>query len=309
MNGGPEASDREIVVTRDFDAPRELVWWAWTDPEKIVRWWGPVGFTTTIEVMDVRPGGHWNHVMHGPDGTDYPNRIVFKEVVELEKIVFSNSGGREGTEKVRFVSTWTFETVQAGRTRVTIRMVFPTAAERDLVVREYGAIEGGRQTLERLAGQLKEEQPAEREVVLTRTFDAPRDLVFRLWTEPEHLERWWGPQGFTNPICEVDLRPGGAYRIVMRAPDGHEYPCQGVYREIVRPERLVFTNNAVGEDGLAVLEGLTTVHFAEEGGKTTLTMRTKARAVVDFARAYLSGMEIGWGQSLEKLEAEVRRSV
>jgi uncharacterized protein YndB with AHSA1/START domain len=306
---GPAASDREIVITRDFDAPQELVWWAWTDPEQIVRWWGPVGFTTTIEVMDVRPGGRWTHVMHGPDGTNYPNRVVFQEVVEMEKIVFSNSGGREGTEGVQFVSTWTFETVKAGTTRVTIRMVFSTAAERDRVEREYGAVEGGKQTLERLAGHVKEEQPAEREVVLTRTLDAPRDLVFRVWTEPGHLARWWGPHGFTNPVCEVDLRPGGAYRIVMRAPDGHEYPCQGVYREIVGPERLVFTNNAVGEDGSLVLEGLTTVLFAEEGGKTTLTMRTRAKAVVDFARAYLSGMEAGWSQSLEKLEEEVRRSV
>jgi uncharacterized protein YndB with AHSA1/START domain len=144
--------------------------------------------------------------------------------------------------------------------------------------------------------------------VLTRVFDAPRELVFRVWTEPVHLVRWWAPQGFTNPICEVDLRAGGAYRIVMRAPDGHEYPCQGVYREIVRPERIVFTNNAIGEDGSPVLEGLTTVHFAEEGGKTTLTMRTRAKAVVDFARAYLSGMEIGWSQSLDKLEDEVRRA-
>jgi uncharacterized protein YndB with AHSA1/START domain len=106
----------------------------------------------------------------------------------------------------------------------------------------------------------------------------------------------------------VDLRPGGAYRIVMRAPDGSEYPCQGVYREIFRPERLVFTNNAVGQDGSLVLEGLTTLLLEETGGKTTLTLRTKAKAVVDFARAYLTGMEAGWSQSLDKLVEEVRRA-
>jgi len=95
----------------------------------------------------------------------------------------------------------------------------------------------------------------------------------------------------------------------MRAPDGHEYPCQGVYKEIVRPERLVFTNNAVGQDGTTVLEGLTTVLFAEEGARTRLTMRTRAKAVVGFARAYLSGMEAGWSQSLDKLVEEVRRNL
>jgi uncharacterized protein YndB with AHSA1/START domain len=129
-----------------------------------------------------------------------------------------------------------------------------------------------------------------------------------VWTEREYLKRWWGPKEFTNPTCEVDLRPGGRYRIVMRAPDGHEYPCQGVYKEIARPERLVFTNYAMGQDGTTVLEGLTTVLFDDVGGKTRLTLRTRARAVVGFARAYLSGMEAGWSQSLDKLAEEVRRN-
>jgi uncharacterized protein YndB with AHSA1/START domain len=300
-------SDREIVITRDFDAPRELVWQAWTDPSQVVRWWGPRGFTTTIETMDVRPGGVWKHVMQGPDGARYPNESVFSEVVEPEKIVFSHGGHRENGPGAHFVSTWTFENLEAGRTRVTIRMEFATAEDRDRVAREFGAVEGGEQTLERLAGHMKAVQPAEREVVLTRVFDAPRELVFRMWTEPAHLERWWGPRGFTNPVCEMDLRLGGAYRIVMRAPDGSEYPCQGVFREIAKPEKLVFTNNAIGKDGTPVLEGLTIVLFAEEGGRTTLTLRTRAKATVDFARAFLSGMEMGWTQSLEKLAEEVQR--
>ena len=90
---------------------------------------------------------------------------------------------------------------------------------------------------------------AEREVVITRVFDAPRSLVFKAWTDPEHMARWWGPRGFTNPICELDARVGGAWRIVMRSPAGIEYPCGGVYREIVEPERLVFTNIATDNEG------------------------------------------------------------
>jgi uncharacterized protein YndB with AHSA1/START domain len=306
--GGPAPSDREIVITRDFDAPRDLVWQAWTDPKQVALWWGPRGFSTTIETMEVKPGGVWKHVMQGPDGAQYPNHSVFQEVVAPEKIVYTHGGRKEGGPSVQFVSTWTFENIAAGKTRLTVRMVFPTAAERDRVVREFGAVEGGKQTLERLAEHLKDSQPAEREVVLTRVFDAPLELVFRVWTEPAHLARWWGPRGFTNPICESDLRPGGAYRIVMRAPDGSEYPCQGIYKEIERPRRLVFTNNAIGGDGTPVLEGLTTVLFTEQGGQTKLTLRTRAKAVVDFARAYLSGMEAGWAQSLEKLDEEVRRA-
>ena len=149
-----QTADREIVISREFNAPRELVWEAWTHPEHVAHWWGPRGFTTTIEKMDVRPGGLWKHVMHGPDGANYPNQSVFKEVVKPERIVFSHGGGREGGPGAHFVSTWTFDEIEKDKTRVTIRMVFTSAAARDFVVKEFGAIEGGKQTLERLAEHL-----------------------------------------------------------------------------------------------------------------------------------------------------------
>jgi len=150
------APANEIVLARIFEAPRDLVWKAWTDPAHVARWWGPNGFSTTIEVMDVRPGGRWKHVMHGPDGTDYPNKSTFTEVVPPERISYSHGGGRKGGPGVRFEATWTFAALSSSRTRVAIRMIFDTADARDTVVREYGAIEGGRQTLARLADYLGE---------------------------------------------------------------------------------------------------------------------------------------------------------
>jgi uncharacterized protein YndB with AHSA1/START domain len=150
---------------------------------------------------------------------------------------------------------------------------------------------------------------AERELIITRVFNAPRELVFKAWTDPKQLAEWWGPKSFTNPVCEVDPKLGGALKIVMRAPGGGEYPMKGVFREIVPPSRLVFTNIAVDKDGNHIIEGLTTVTFADEGGKTKLTLQTRGAAVVDYAVAYLNGMEAGWTQSLEKLEALVRRAV
>jgi uncharacterized protein YndB with AHSA1/START domain len=147
------SADREMVISRVFDAPREMVWNAWTDPKQVVKWWGPHGFTTTVQEMDVRPGGVWRHTMHGPDGTNYPNKSVFSEVVRHERIVFSHGGGKEGGSEANFKSTWTFEE-QEGKTRLTVRMVFDSAQERDRVERDFGAIEGGQQTLERLAEHL-----------------------------------------------------------------------------------------------------------------------------------------------------------
>lgn len=142
-----------------------------------------------------------------------------------------------------------------------------------------------------------------REVEIIRVLDAPRTLVFKAWTDPAQLAKWWGPKGFTNPVCEFDARVGGALRIHMRGPDGSIYPMKGEIRELVPPERLVFTNIAVDAAGHHLLEGLTTVTFTEQGGKTKMTVRSQAKAVVDHATAFLQGMEAGWTQSVDKLQA------
>jgi len=138
------------------------------------------------------------------------------------------------------------------------------------------------------------------EVAFTRVFDAPRRLVFQVWTDHKHVAQWWGPHGYTNPRCELDVRIGGAIRIEMRGPDGRTYPMTGTYLEVVEPERIVF-KLALDEAGNSLFEVLNTVTFAEHDGKTTLTLQ--ARVVQATARApqYLQGMEVGWTQSLERL--------
>ena len=141
----------------------------------------------------------------------------------------------------------------------------------------------------------------ERELTLTRTYDAPRALVYKAWTDPKLVAQWWGPKMFTNPVCEVDARPGGKLRIVMRGPDGNDYPMRGVFQEVVAPEKLSFTNFAVDAEDKPVIEGFTTVLFTEEGKKTKLTVITRGKAVQPIAVQYLQGMEQGWSMSLEKL--------
>ena len=144
-------ADREIVITRLLDAPRELAFSAWTDPEKVVKWWGPNGFTITIDRMDVRPGGVWKYTMHGPDGVDYPNKTVYEEISPPERLVYSHSGGDPvpGERAVQFRSTVTF-VQQGGQTKITLQMVFKTPDDRAYVVEKFGAIEGGIQHLARL---------------------------------------------------------------------------------------------------------------------------------------------------------------
>ena len=145
-----ERDPRAIVAVREFDAPRTLVWQAWSDPKYLSQWWGPNGFTTTTSAFDMRPGGVWRFVMHGPDSRNYDNRITFDEIVKPERIRYHHGGG-EDVEPVQFHTTVTFEDLGGGRTRLTWHAEFPSAEERARVIKEYGADKGAVQTLSRLA--------------------------------------------------------------------------------------------------------------------------------------------------------------
>jgi uncharacterized protein YndB with AHSA1/START domain len=145
------------------------------------------------------------------------------------------------------------------------------------------------------------EKPAGKEIVITRVFNAPRASVFQAWTDPLYLAQWWGPRGFTNPRCELDVRAGGIMRIDMHAPDGTIYPMAGIYLEITEPEQIVFTSGALDDRGKQLFEFLHTVTFAEKGGKTTLTIRSRVVRTTAEAAKYIGGFEAGMTQSLEKL--------
>lgn len=152
--GESSTADREIVITRVFNAPRERVFKAWTDPKHVDRWWGPRGFTNQTSEMDVRPGGVWRFVMRSAEHGDFPNKIVYLEVVKPERLVYDH--GADDDAPPHFRVTVTF--VEKGqKTELTMRSIFPTAEARDKVVREYGAIEGGKQTLDRLSECLEME--------------------------------------------------------------------------------------------------------------------------------------------------------
>jgi uncharacterized protein YndB with AHSA1/START domain len=142
------------------------------------------------------------------------------------------------------------------------------------------------------------------ELIFRRTIVAPRAKVFEAWTDPKQMARWWGPKDFTNPVCDLDVRPGGLIRIDMRAPDGVVYPMDGVFLEVVPPERLVFTGRAFDRDtNKTLLEDHNTVTFAEEGGKTKLTVVTRILALAPEFAAAAAGMEQGWQQSFDRLQA------
>lgn len=148
--------------------------------------------------------------------------------------------------------------------------------------------------------------PQRREIYVSRLYDVSRNVLFRAWTEPKHLSRWWGPKDFTTPVCEVQARVGGRFRIVMRAPDGSEHPMQGIFTECRVPEALAFDFEALDQSGKPALQGQLSVTFVDEGGKTRMSLSTYAEGLGAEATAMLEGMETGWNQSLERLSRSLK---
>jgi uncharacterized protein YndB with AHSA1/START domain len=145
-------ADREIVISRVLDAPRELVFEAWTNPDHLIHWFGPAGFTNTFYEADIRTGGKWRFTMHGPDGRNYENLVFFTEVLKPERLIYFQ--GANEKHFPNFKATVTLEDL-GGKTRLTMCSVFPTTDEKEFAVREVCAVEGGHQTVDRLEIYIK----------------------------------------------------------------------------------------------------------------------------------------------------------
>lgn len=315
-------SDREIMISRVFDAPRELVWKAWTELEHVSQWWGPQGFTTTTQHRELKPGGEWRYVMHGPDGRDYENLMTFIEVAAPERLKYKH-GGAAGGEPVNFEVTVTFDDLGGGKTKLTMRSLFPSQHARDYVIRTVNAVEGGKQHLSRLAEHLQTmASPANassQPFVITRVFNVPLDRMWSAWTEQDQLKQWFGPAGVSIPHCSLDLRPGGVFHYAMRGPDGNETWGKWTFREIVPRDRLEFLVSFADDQANTVraffdphwpLEMRSLVTFAHHAGvghgtvvRIEWTAFKAAEAEQKTFDAGHDSMRQGWTGTLERLGA------
>jgi uncharacterized protein YndB with AHSA1/START domain len=276
-----ETAGQDLVINRVFDAPRKLVFKVWTDPQHLARWWGPHGFTNPVCEVDLRPGGALRIDMRAPDGVVYPMTGVFQEVLEPERLVFTSAAlDKKGNPMFEVLNTVVFGE-KDGKTTLTVRARVLNASAA-AAPHLQGMQVGWGQSLERLADLLNSTPvktnkktdiendratgAADREIAATRVFDAPRDLVWQMWTNSEHIAQWWGPKGFTNTIHEMDVRAGGVWRFIMHGPDGRDYPNKIVYVEILKPERLVY-------DHVSGPLFQATATFTQEGGKTRVDVR------------------------------------
>lgn len=306
QSSAPEA-ERELVLERVIDAPRALVFQAWIKPEHLVNWFGPKGFSCETQAIDVREGGTWQFIMHGPDGTDYPNVHRYVEIVENERMVYDVGEALDGPAQFRTTVTFIDEGV---RTRLRMASVFPTA-EAVAFVKGFGAVELGYQTLDKLA-----ERVDTMVFSLSRTVDAPRELVYLAWTEAERLAKWWGPKGFALEVLTLELRPGGIFHYRMSNEAGHEMYGKFVYLDVQPPERLAYISSFADPDGNTVrapfsqdfpLEVYNLLTFSEENGKTTLSLSGGPLKATEAERAFYHGMKTsmqqGFAGTFEQLDA------
>jgi uncharacterized protein YndB with AHSA1/START domain len=267
LAGAPATPD--LILTREFRAPRALVWQAWTDPAHLVKWWGPHRFTTPRFDIDLRPGGAIRLEMRGPDGLIYPAVGTVREIVELARLAVVTSLLQDGAAIAEVLQDVTFEDTAEG-TRVTLRakvLRSTTAAAAALA----GMREGWSQSLDRLTSYATT-TATEREMLVTRRFHAPIDLVWAAWTSPARLEAWWGPTGFTTSTSEFDLVSGGRWVYVMHGPDGVDYPNVMTFSEIVPGRRLAYAHSG-GRTGDPTVSFEATVVFERDEVGTRLTFR------------------------------------
>jgi len=268
---------KDLVLTRVFDAPLELVWKAWTDPKMLAIWWGPKGFTNPRCEVDVQPEGGIRIDMRGPDGTVYPMAGEYTEVVEPERLAFTSGAlDKDGKLLFEFLNTITFAEKE-GRTTLTLHSkLLSTTPGTERYLRGHKA--GWTLSLERLDQLVA--NTTDREIIVSRVVDAPRELVWEAWTNPKHLAQWWGPIGFSTTIAEMDLRVGGVFKQVMHGPDGTDYPNKSVFQEVVKPERIVYSH-AGGRKGAKGTHFMSTWTFESVGKKTRVTIRMVFSTVAD----------------------------
>jgi uncharacterized protein YndB with AHSA1/START domain len=302
----------ELKLTRVYDATVRAVWAAWTDPAQVAKWWGPRGFTLTTHAKDLRVGGIWHYTMHGPDGTDYPNKTLYHEVEPYSRLVYDHGGYDDRAPLFRVTVSFS---EHKGRTKLEMTMTLPTpeAAEE---TRKFIKKAGGESTWDRLAEHLAKESSGKERFVINRSFDAPLELMFDMWTNPEHIARWTAPTGAEMRFIRAEIRPGGSSFYVMIGPHGKMYG-RAEYQRIERPHQIVYLQQFCDEREQLTRHPLaakwpetmlTTVTLTAEGDdrtRVTVTWEPYGAVTAEELETFVKargGMTQGWTGSFDKLE-------
>jgi uncharacterized protein YndB with AHSA1/START domain len=260
---------RELTLARTLDAPRDLVWRAWTEPNELKRWFMPHGFTVPECDLDLSVGGRLHMTVRAPDGSEMANDGTFEEIDPPSRLVMTTGAfhGPDGVPALEVRHIVTFDDVD-GKTELRVHDVV-TKASPEVAAALAGMEEGWLQTLDKLEAAVTGGQPtsAPRQLVATRVLDAPRETVWRAYTDGEQLTKWWPPPGHTIETQEIDVRPGGTWRGTLHGPHG-DFEQNMTYVAVQEPQVLAYLYGVPGQPGGV----FTTIELADEGGKTTVTV-------------------------------------
>lgn len=308
-----KTKSNELKIMRVYDAPLKAVWDAWTDPKQAAQWWGPRGFTITTHSKNLRKGGHWKYTMHGPDGVDYPNMTQYLEVEDQAKLVYDHGGNDDQPPMFRVTVLFSEKN---GKTTMDMTMTLPTpeAAEE---ARKFIRKANGYSTWDRLAEYLEQSTSGKEKFVLNRSFEAPIELMYEVWTDPKHVSKWVPPLGFTMEFIRADIKSGGSTFSVMSNDAGMKMYGRAEYLEMVKPHRIVYMQQFCDENEKPARHPmsdtwpatmLTTVELTEEGPnqtRVTLTWECHGDTTPEELETFIkarTGMNQGWTGSFDKLE-------
>jgi len=303
----------QIISTRMLAAPRELVWKVLTTPEHLKHFWGPDGFTNTFTKYDLRVGGQALFTMHGPDGTDYPNRFKFLTIEPPHLLRFDHDNGGEGPVEHKFVGE--LELFDEGdKTRIELRLIEASMQARDAVAQF--AIEGGLQNLDRLAAFVAPMAHEKNLFEIERSYPVSQERLFQACTRVEELRKWMSPPGMNVIKAKQDLKPGGHYHYGLAMPGGGEMWGKVTYKEITPNSRLVYLQSFSDPAGKLTrhpmaptwpLEMVTVFDFVPEGPKQTKLKISWIYAGDDKTEAETfhaghASMRGGWTGTLDTLQ-------
>ena len=303
----------EIHITRIYDAPVRVVWEAWTEPAQAALWWGPRGFTLTSHSKDLRPGGIWHYTMHGPDGTDYPNKALYYEVETERKLVYDHGGYDDRPPLFRVTVLFS---ESEGKTTMEMTMRFPSPAEAAESLKFIKQV-GGFATWDRLAEYLNDLADDQACFVITRTLSAPIERVFQMWLEPSQLSQWLPPEGFQMRFLRADFQVGGSCLFEMKHSSGMTFLASFQFSDISHSQRIEYIQQFCDADekparhpGLPGFPSAikTSVRFAAEGTEATrITVVSRIlpetiTSEIDCFKQERVGMTQGWSRSFDQLE-------
>jgi uncharacterized protein YndB with AHSA1/START domain len=314
--------DHKLIIERFFPTESKRIWEAWTEPDILKKWWGPRAFTTPVAEVDLRVGGKVLTAMRSPDGKCFWSVGTYKEIVPRSKFVVTDSFsdaegnivpaaryGMPGAWPLELLVTVTFEDLEVGSKMVLVHSGFPdeNASER--------AKAGWNESFDKLLEFLETgmiampktivlANPGVQEVVIIRTFDALREIVFRAYTDPELIPQWWGPAKYRSTVEKLDARPGGEWRFVQSDEQNNVFAFRGVYHQVRAPELIVQTFEF---EPVADHVELQIARFEEKGGRTTVTAKSVYLSVEDRDGELNAGMVAGMNEGFDRLDALLAR--